>query len=151
MYVGKYIIEQNIMLRETYLAGQKRPVTSQVVYTLFIETAANYGSVYSCFFSFNILFQKQFFFVPSNLQMITNKLISFEAGSSIHLVNNRRSFVRFESSLFSFLCIISAYASLRWVVLYDCRCLVFSKGGNISIGPFPIALVKSLKSAGKNG
>ena len=61
MYVAKYIIEQNIMLGETYLAGQKWPVTSQVVYTLFIETAANYGSVYSCFFSFNILFQKQFF------------------------------------------------------------------------------------------
>ena len=47
------------MLGETYLAGQKWPVTSQVVYI--IETAANYGSVYSCFFSFNILFQKQFF------------------------------------------------------------------------------------------
>ena len=40
MYVGKCIIEQNIMLGETYLAGQKWPVTSQVVYTLFIETAA---------------------------------------------------------------------------------------------------------------
>ena len=61
MYVAKYIIEQKIMLGETYLAGQKWPVTSQVVYTLFMETAANYGSVYSCFFSFNILFQKQFF------------------------------------------------------------------------------------------
>ena len=60
MYVGKYIIEQNIMLGETYLAGQKWPVTSWLC-TLFIETAANYGSVYSCFFSFNILFQKQFF------------------------------------------------------------------------------------------
>lgn len=35
--------------------------------------------------------------------------------------------------MFSFLCIISAYTSLRRVVLYDCRCLVFSKGGNISI------------------
>ena len=28
MYVAKYIIEQNIMLGETYLAGQKWPVTS---------------------------------------------------------------------------------------------------------------------------
>ena len=61
MYVGKHIIEQNIMLGETYLAGQKWSVTSQVVYTLFIETEGNYGSVYSCFFSFNILFQKQFY------------------------------------------------------------------------------------------
>ena len=62
MYLGKYIIEQKIMLGQTYLAGQKWPVTPQVVYTLFIETAANYGSVKnSCFFSFNILFQKQFF------------------------------------------------------------------------------------------
>ena len=41
MYVGKYIIDQKIMLGETYLAGQKWPVTSQVVYTLFVETAAN--------------------------------------------------------------------------------------------------------------
>ena len=94
MYAAKYIIEQKIMLGETYLAGQKWPMTSQVVYTLFMETAANYGSVYRCFFSFNILFQKNFF-VPSNLQMITNKRISFRAGSSIHLVNNRGYFVRF--------------------------------------------------------
>ena len=48
MYVEKYIIEQNIMLGETYLVGQNWwPVTSQVVYTLFMETAANYWSVYS--------------------------------------------------------------------------------------------------------
>ena len=76
MYVGKYIIEQKIMLGETYLVGQKWPVTSQVVYTLFIETAANYGSVYSCFFSLMYYFKNNFS-VPSNLQMITNKRISF--------------------------------------------------------------------------
>ena len=52
MYVGKYIIEQTIMLGEIYLDGQKLPMASPVVYTLFIETAANYGSVYSCFFSY---------------------------------------------------------------------------------------------------
>ena len=39
MYVGKHIIEQKIMLGETYLAGQKWPVTSQVVYTLFIDSS----------------------------------------------------------------------------------------------------------------
>ena len=32
IYVGKYIIEQNIMFEEISLAWQKWPVTSQVVY-----------------------------------------------------------------------------------------------------------------------
>ena len=94
MYVGKYIIEQNIKLGETYLAGKKWPVTSQVVYTLFIETAAT-ADQFTAVSLVLIYYFKNNFFVPSNLQMITNKLISFRAGSSIHLVNSRGYFVRF--------------------------------------------------------
>ena len=77
MYVGKYIIEQNIMLGERYLAEQKWPVTSWL-YTLFIETAENYGSVYSCFFSFNILISKTIFLYPAIYRWLQIKLYHLE-------------------------------------------------------------------------